>query len=289
MIFLKKILSAAAFFTAVCLIVCGCSQKTGKNVQSDKVETTSQPFTERKVDTAEGAYVFDKAALMSAEDAKACNDYAGWLYNEKLINAAVITVNDLEGKAPYDFAAEAFDDIYEGKGSGLIVLINNDTNIDVVYKTGSCFASIGEKAEENALYWATKEMVSGDVRKGVMRLLQLGELCPYHIIDNAQVFEYEQVQSIEKSLASCKEDITILASQNGSSVSNEDILKDYYKRKYLNGKGIMLMLDIKSKTVTAYSEDKIPEKLENAVKAANELAAKEDYMGAISKVTDAMN
>ena len=289
MIFLKKFLSAAVFAAAIGLTICSCSPKSSTYVPKHNVETTSQPFTEREVRAAEGTYVFDKAGLLSQEDAKACNDYAGWLYNEKLINAAVITVSDLGDKSPYDYAADAFADIYEAKGSGLIILINNATNEDVIFKTGNCLTNISDKAQENAVYWSTKEIMSGDYRKGIMRLLQLGEHCPAHIADNIQLFDYEQSKSLEKALASCKEDITLLASKNNSSTSNEDIIKTYYKRKYIDREGIMLMIDTKSKKIIAYSDPKIPKALDTALKAANELTAKEDYCGAVNKIVEAMD
>lgn len=291
MIFLKKFLSAAVFAAAIGLTICSCSKKSSTTyyVPKSKVETTSQPFTEREVRAAEGTYVFDKAGILSPEAVKACNDYAGWLYNEKLINAAVLTVSNLGDKSPYDYAADAFADIYEAKGSGLIILINNATNEDIVFKTGNCFTNISDKEQENAVYWATKEFMSGDYRKGIMRLLQLGELCPAHVADNVQLFEYEQSKTLEKALASCKEDITLLASKNNSSTPNEEILKTYYKRKYIDRDGIMLMIDTKSKKILAYSDKKLPKALDTALKEANELTAKEDYYGAVNKIVEAMD
>ncbi|MCR4637836.1 TPM domain-containing protein [Ruminococcus sp.] len=287
---MKKFLSAAFFAASVALTICSCSSKSSSFYEpKNKIETTSQPFTEREVRAAEGSYVYDKAGILSPEDIKACNDYAGWLYNEKLVNAAVITVNELGDKSPYDYAAEAFADIYEAKGSGMIILINNDTNEDVVFKTGNCLTNISDKAQENSVYWATKEIMRGDYRRGIMRLLQLGELCPAHIADNVQLFEYEQSRVLEKALASCKDDITLLASKNNSSAPNEEILKTYYKRKYIDRDGIMLMIDTKSKKMIAYSDKKTPKELETALKSANELTAKDDYYGAVNKIVEALD
>ena len=60
----------------------------------------------------------------------------------------------------------------------------------------------------------------------------------------------------------------------------------YYKRKYKDEKGIMLMLDINSKTIIAYSDGKLSEKLNAQLKSANELAAHDDYIGAVNKAID---
>lgn len=288
MIFLRKILSAAAFITSMLLIISGCSFKSSPEDKEKRVEATSQPFTEREVETASGTYVFDNAGLLSADDFKACNDYAGWLYSNKLINTAVITVNDLGGKAPYDYALDEYNKLYEGKGSGLVVLVNNATNNDIVFRTGACLSSVAQKSQENAVFWATKEFIGGDYRKGIMRLLQLGELCPEHVVDNAEVFEWDKLKKLEKGLKSCDVSVSLLASRNGSDIPNENILKEYYSRRYTDKKGIMLMLDINSKTIIAHSDEKLPEKLQTALKSANELAAKEDYYGAVNKVIESL-
>ena len=285
---MKKILFLGLIVSAACFAAMGCSSDKTPVAGGKSVQTTSQPFTERSVGSTDGTYIFDKAGILSSEALKACNDYAGWLYSEKLINAAVITTNDLNGKTPYDYAADEFGEIYEGKGSGLVILINNATNEDIVYRTGSCLTNISQSSENNALYWETKEIIGGDYRRGIMRLLQLGELCPAHFIDNAQIFGYEDICRFEKALSDVKEDITILATRNGSKTPNEDILKAYYSRKYKDGKGIMLMLDTESRSVIAYSAEKLPSKLEKVMKDVNGLSSKDDHTGAIDKVIEAL-
>ena len=286
MIFLKKILFWEIIASAVCLLMCSCSSGKTPGSGSESVPATSQPFTERKVESADGTYVFDKAGLLSQVDLKACNDYAGWLHDEKLINSAVVTVSELNGKTPYDYAADQFEEIYEGRGSGLVILINNATNEDIVYRTGSCFTSISQSSEDNAIYWATKEIIGNNYRNGIMRLLQLGELCNSHFIDNAQIFSYEDIKRFEKSLSDIKEDVCMIATRNGSKTSNEDILKGYYQRKCKDGKGIMLMLDTESGSVTAYSAEKLPSKLEKAMKEVNEFSAKGDNTGAVNRIIE---
>ena len=244
---MKKIFLAGVT-AAACVMLFGCSSEKAVPKEEKSPEATSQPFTERNVEHSEGTYIFDKASLLSAEDIQACNDYAGWLYENKLINAAVVTTNDLEGKSPWDYAVDSFNEIYEGKGSGLVILINNATNEDIVYRTGSCLTNISQKSADNAMFWATKEIMGNSYRNAVMRLLQLGELC--------------------------------------SSLPNDEILKTYYKRRYNDVKGIMLMLDINSRTIIAYSDGKLPDKLSAQLKSANELAAHDDYIAAVNKAID---
>ena len=196
--------------------------------------------------------------------------------------------NDLEGKYPYDYAAEEYNKLYEGKGSGLVVLINNDTKYDSVFRSGACLYNISDKAENDAVYWETKEVFNGDYRSAILRLLQLGELCPLHVIDNAQIFDADQLKKIEKSLSSCKDDVTLIASHNGSETSNEQILQQYYDRKYKNDKGIMFMLDTISGKMLVQSSEKISSDIEKALKDANTLSAKGDNYGAVNKLLEAL-
>lgn len=288
MIFLRKFLSAAAFAAAMALIISSCSFKDSSDNKEAHTPATSQPFTEREVEDADGTYVFDNAHLLAPDDDIACNDYACWLYRKKLINTAVITVNDLEGKTPYDYALDEYNRLYEGKGSGIVVLVNNATNNDIVFRTGACLTSIPQKAQDNAVYWATKEFIGGNYRRGVMRLLQLAELCPENIIDNAEVFESEQLTKLQKGLSTCDKSVMLIASHNNSETSNEDILKSYYARRYYNENGIMLMLETNSKKIIAFSDDEFTEKFKTALDKANELAAKEDYFGAVNEVIESL-
>lgn len=292
---MKKIFSALGFCTIFTGILCGCAgkNKTSSVIPDSTLDSSPEMQTEsiveiptvpqRIVETAEGTYVYDKAQLLSSEDFKACNDYAGWLYNEYLINAAVVTASDLGGKSPYDYAAEAYNEIYQGRGSGLLLLINNDTNNDLLYKTGCCLASIKQTDENTAFFWATRELINGDYKSAILRLMQLGESCSSFIIDNAEVFSEEQLSELSGLLALSSTKVTLLASSNSSATPNTEILKSYYDRKYKDGQGIMLMLDTKSKTIMAGVNEELPEELASALKEANLLAAKSDYVGAVKK------
>lgn len=301
---MKKFYAIAAAVALSVTFICGCSRKkTGK---ADSVNTTDSILTtaaesipettsgangenlpdERDFEPAEGTYVYDNAKILSKEDISACNNYAEWLYENYLINTAVVTVNELDGKAPYDYAANAYNKIYEGKGSGLLLLINNDTNIDILYKTGSCNTFISTEDTDLALYWATKEIVAGDYKSAILRMLKLGENCPQHIFDNANIFSIEQINTLESLFSSYKNEVSLLATNNPSETPNEEILRSYYDRRYKDGKGYMLMLDIYSNSLLAFSDEPLPDSFESALKKANESVKKGDYQVAVQSVAD---
>ena len=169
---MKKIF-IALFLSGV--LISGCSVKkaessekgeipTASDVSASAEEATENKPVERVLEPAEGTYIYDKAKLLDAETIAACNDYTEWLYKNYLINAAVVTVDKLGERSPEEFASEAYNEIYAGKGSGLLLLINNDTNQDILLKTGSCKSNISEEAEKDAFYWSTKDIVAGDYK-----------------------------------------------------------------------------------------------------------------------------
>lgn len=288
------------------IVLSGCSaEKSGSNDGGDKTvptETVSADTTaasetaavtehkplERILEPADGTYVYDNAKLLTSEVSSFCNDYAEYLYETHLINAAVVTADDLGGRAPEEFAEEAYNSIYEGKGSGLLLLINNDTNRDILYKTGSCLNNITLEAEKEAFYWSTMDIVEGDYKTAVHRIMQLGENCPRHIFDNGGIFTAETITALEATLAGYSSDVSILATTNSTDKKNEEILKSYYDRRYHDGKGYMIMFDAKTSAVIAYSNEAMPSGYENVLKNANELAKKGNTEGALRLAADAL-
>lgn len=249
--------------------------------------TENKPV-ERVLEPAEGTYIYDKAKLLTSETAAACNDYAEWLYENYLINAAVVTADDLGERSPEEFASEAYNEIYKGSGSGLLLLINNATNQDILLKTGSCLSNISADDEKDAFYWSTKEIVAGDYKTAILRLLQLGEKCPQHVFDNGGIFNADQIKALEAALSEYKNDVSILATTNDTDKKNEEILKSYYDRRYHDGNGYMIMLDSRTSAVIAYSKDAMPDKLEEVLKKAGELAKKGDSEAAVRLAADSL-
>lgn len=280
----------ALFISGV--LISGCSVKksessekgeipTASNVSASAEEATENKPVERVLEPAEGTYIYDKAKLLDAETIAACNDYTEWLYKNYLINAAVVTSDKLGERSPEEFASEAYNEIYAGKGSGLLLLINNDTNQDILLKTGSCKSNISEEAEKDAFYWSTKDIVAGDYKTAILRLLQLGEKCPRHVFDNAGIFSSEQAKTLEAALSEYKNDVSILATNNTTDKKNEEILKSYYERRYSDGKGYMIMLDSKTSEIIAYSKETMPDKLAEVLKKSGELSKKGDNEEAV--------
>ena len=244
-------------------------ETTATTVENHELEQNIQP--------AEGTYVYDYAALLSEDDFAECNNYAELLYENLLINVAVVTTDNIEGLSAAQYAEDAYIDIYSGRGSGLLLLINNDTNEDYLYKTGSCQLSILETTQGTEFYWATQEIINGDYKSAILRLLKLGEACSSHVFDNAGVFSVEDTAAIDALCTGGANDVSILATSNTTGTTNEEICRTYYDRHYKEDKGIMIMLDTATNTFIVVSDNTLPADLETQLSQANELAATLDY------------
>lgn len=304
MIFLKKILALILTSILASSAFAGCGEKKNKNdksaitpeqnfsaastsdVQTSSSEpATAPPVAIGSIEKAEGKFIYDNAGILSSADYDIINNYVGMLYTDYLINAAVVTSDDLGGLTPEQFAEEAYIDIYSGRGSGLLLLINNDTNEDYLYKKGSCQASVSEQDEKLAFYWATREIISGDIRNAVLRIMKLGEGGSQHIFDNVGAFSAESVSVLESACTSSSVSISVLATTNGTQSSNEEICQSYCDRRYSGEAGIMIMLDTATDTITTVSSGStLPDSLETALTSANTLAAEKKYTEAVNSL-----
>ena len=304
MIFLKKIYELAAILFALALFT-GCAGKSEKKSEkaADRAEVTSaaaedsaeqtqegaeamttvseSPTLPADIEAAEGTYIYDTANILPDDQFKACNDYIETLYENYLLNAAVVTANDLGGASAEEYAAKMYTELYDGLGSGLLLLINNDTNEDYLYRTGSCATYVTDDAVKQTFYWATQEMVTDDWQSAILRLMQLGEGCPSHIFDNASVFSTDEITEIENTLKGYKNNVSVLATTNTTERSDEDVLNAYYERHCKDGTGYMLMLNTATNTIIVKSGSELPSDMESALKTANDTASKGTYKAAV--------
>ncbi len=304
MIFLKKF-SIAAIFILSGAVLCSCSGKKTEKADiiaaaSDTEATSSSdefseentmdseiyteikpesvvPDLDKKV-TESGKLIYDNAGLLDDASCKKCSEYLNELYSRYMINSAVVTTNDLGGRSVHEYAAEAYDDIFGAGGNGLLLLINNDTNEDYLYKAGACSQFISEDDETSAFYSATREIVGGDYESAILRIMNLGERCPENIFDYASVFTNEEVSGLEETIKSGGKEISFVTVNNTDNDS--ELIKTLYKRRYINGGGCLIMLDINTKKLTAYSDSNVPSDIAKSVSEANKSAEKGDYAAA---------
>lgn len=292
MIFLKKFLSAGISAVFAGAFLCGCASGTHKVPSAPIAEVPVTSPVEESLQTGEdmlvapqsGVYIYDKAGTLTNTEYSECNEYAAMLYKDYLLNAAVVITNDLEALTPEEYAAEAYDNIFSGMGSGMLFLINNATQTDVLYKTGHCQRFIDNVSEQDELYRATKELVVGNYKEAAMIMMKLGERCPKNVIDNSNVFSEELAVQFSDSLAQCANPVTIIATNNGTGIPNEELARNYYNRKYGDNSGYLIVIDKKTRSVTGTTGGEMPAEISEIISSANGIAANDDYIGAANKI-----
>lgn len=277
---MKKIFSAAILALSA-VMICGCAKKTEKADNGDTPASTSiqteattkvldrVPVTEAETatvrktpaSTISSAYIKDNAGIMTDEDIQLCDQLISELRSSRMLNAAVVTIDDLGGAEPYNYSAKCYSEIFTAdKNNGILFLINNDTNEDILYKSG--IMTIDPDAEKEALFQATQEIVAGNYGAAASRMLRLGEICPSHIFDNAGFFTPQQIADIEKAAAEYGTELSVCTV--GSLIDIDHTASNiFYQRRYPEKNGILLLID-GSGTTAAYSDMSIPQNLRNA-------------------------
>nr|MDE5771644.1 TPM domain-containing protein [Ruminococcus sp.] len=269
-------------------ILCDCSEKvpemdssdgfsvSDENAENEAVtENTTSPILEH----AEGVYVYDNANLLNKKDFEECNDYAEFLYENYLINTAVVTASSLDGQTPAEFAETSYNELYDGDESGLLLLINDDTYIDFLYKKGNCADYISDDDEKSAFYTATREIVDNDYKSAVLRIMKLAESCPQYVFDNAEVFSEDEITEL----------LQVLESKNISVVTvhgkaESKLCEQYRKRLYSDGKGCVIMIDNKSGKI--FADGDLPEDFDDVLSEAQNNNVSDSYMSAVMSVID---
>ncbi len=289
---MKKFLGTAVIIS---VILSGCSDNN--NTVQPAQETFTAPTTtaviteavitkpaeEKLSAVSDGNYIYDNAGILSAEDLTECNNYAGWINSKLMLNTAVVTTDSLNKLTPEKYAEKCYNDIFQGLGSGIILLINNDTNKDYLYKHGTPSLYITEQAEKDSFFYATKSIVEGDYKSGILELLSLAEACPKHIFDNGSMFTYEQIVDIESSLA-MNSGVFVLTTNNVTDKSNSDLAKDFFERYSNDGeKCRMLFIDSKLNEIVVMGESN-----QNVSEKMNQLLKSKDYYGVVKEYLESL-
>lgn len=274
---MKKIFSAAILALSAVLI-CGCAKKTEKADGGDSPAVTQAQTTMTTVVTTAPAatgttvkktpastinspYIKDNARILTDEDVRICEQVITELSSSRMMNAAVVTADDLGGTEAYNYAAKSYNEIFGAdKSSGILFLINNDTNEDILYKSG--IMTIDPDAEKDALFQATKEIVSGNHGAAAERMLRLGETCPSHTFDRAGFFTPQQISDIEKAAAAYGTEISV-CTVGSLATAEQNLAENLGKKRYPDNSGVILLIDGSGK-ISTYSGTAVPADLKNA-------------------------
>lgn len=296
---LKKFIIFLSLSFLLTSLSVGCNdKKEGKKKNTNKPESSaveaSQEVTEadksaaapliskpelvipHNVKPAQGSYVVDNAKLLSDEEISKCNDYAEWIYENYLINICIATCDELGELSPYDYAKNIYTQQYGSLGSGMVILINNATNNDLIYKQGRC-ENIDKTAEDISMLSATKMIVEyNSYGSAIIELIKLAETLPKCVCDNSGVFTPEDINSLEELCGD--KNISLLATKNSSEKSDEEICGDYFKRRFADSDtsgNTLIFLNTATDKFTVVTD--LTKDYENQIQSCNKLAAAKNY------------
>ncbi len=290
MIFLRNIFFIVIIAVFSGFILCDCSEKvpemdnsddfsvSGENIETETETVTENP-TSPELEHAEGVYVYDNANLLNKNDFDKCNDYAEFLYENYLINTAVVTVSSLDGQTPAEFAEKSYNELYDGDESGLLLLINDDTYVDFLCKKGNCTEYISDDDEKSAFYTATREIVDNDYKSAVLRIMKLAESCPQYVFDNAGIFSDDEKNELMQVLKN--KNISVVTVKEKSE---KKLCEQYRKRIYSDGRGCVIMIDSQSGGI--FADGDLSKDADIVLAEAENTIASDSYMTAVMSVID---
>ena len=142
---MKKIL-LAALLSVMTISSVGCSENDAdpadqlsrgapvKDAQPEDSISSDLKVRERSIET-DGKFVYDDDKILSDGEYEALNSYTAWFAKAFKMNAAVVLTKKLGDLEPEEYARDFYEDNFSG--DGLLFLINNDTNEDYIYRSGS--------------------------------------------------------------------------------------------------------------------------------------------------------
>lgn len=200
--------------------------ETAAEVPATMPETTPEEITETET-AAESQepqqysgepHVFDECGVLDAAALAHYNAYLEELADSRLICTAAVITDSLGGAKPESYAQNYYRNLY-GTESGFLVLVNNDTGQDVIYREGVCSTYITDTALPIAQ--ATPHLVEGDYAGALDILLKPGENLPEYIYDRTGSLSAEQMQTLLETAQTIKKRSCLLLTKETPSPEEE--------------------------------------------------------------------
>ena len=217
---MKRTLTAAL---ALVLLLTGCSAKKKTDpalatepatealaVVTEAATAPPRPIAERaaSLQSAGDTYIFDELNVLSDKEKKQYNDYLGWLCGSRQIRAAAVLTGELDGASPEDFAKRYYETLFGSHETGFLVLINNDTNHDCIYRAGSCAALMS--GTDTAIAKATPFLVEQKYADALEILLPAGESLSDRIFDRSNTLTAEQAKALDALAQASEKKVCVL-------------------------------------------------------------------------------
>jgi len=171
--------------------VSGIVDKLSESTEKSEKETLEN--REREIDT-DNQHVFDDSLILTDTEYDSLNSYIAWFSKAFKINAAVVLTDALGDSEPSDYAKNFYESNYSG--DGILLLINNDTNEDYVYRRGVPSKFISDSDVQMIFAEISPMLVLEDYNAAAQRVFEQAELkLPEHFTDRTGTLEKEDIKS----------------------------------------------------------------------------------------------
>jgi len=231
------------------------TEETPDSIPEEAPETveaeTIPPIIIERIQSFENAgnvHIFDEEHLFSEEVTQKYNDYLEWLSVTRQINTATVITTHLDGVTPEEFAKGYYQTLYGTDSSGFLLLINNDTGNDFIYRQGACASDMRDPSPE--IFRATPQLVEGNYAADLETLLTIGEQIPEFAFDRADAIKTnEQIALSEKAKETGHNYAVMMIKlpkpEEGISVEQQLTSFAEEKRQQL-GAELFLLMDVRS-------------------------------------------
>ena len=123
------------------------------------------------------------------------------------MNAFVVITDNLNGSSPEQFAESYYQTISDAAvPDGFLVLINNDTNQDIIYTAGRCRSWMTQTEISVVLDGATRDLIEGRFADALNRILPVSEQLPAYVLDRTASLTEAEMQEFSGKIRSVQED-----------------------------------------------------------------------------------
>lgn len=205
---MKKLFSIVFVTLLLTAFAAGCDKIEDKSANADTAEKTeavteaTEEVTEsdRKYEPKKGNFLYDDAGTLPEKDFNVLNQVAADFTAKFKVNTGVVITDDLDGKSPKDKAAEYHSEMF-GYSNGLLLLINNDTGKDYVFRKGSPSLFVSDEDIQLLLADISPLLVTGKYGEAVTKTFELFEKnIPEYVTDRTNTLSKEEMLSMNEML-----------------------------------------------------------------------------------------
>ncbi len=174
-------------------------------------ETETQPLSiAERADLfrdAEHQHIYDECHALTETETELHNNYLEWIASSRLANAFVVITDALNGSSPEQFAEAYYQTVSDPAiPDGFLVLINNDTNRDVIYTAGRYRAAMPQTEIAVTLSGATYQLIEGNYADALNQILPLSEKLPAYVLDRTGTLTESELLEFSAKIQSLQEE-----------------------------------------------------------------------------------